>query len=173
MFGFKHKFKFFLRTVPDISDYLFAYEETLRSRFAPAITGGHICSDAERALLALPVKFGDLGLQNLCEVANTELINSKEITRELYENVITQNKDFQIDSEKTKTIKNELKRRKISNYKIKLEELRNSMNEKMKRCNDISNETESSNWLSVMPMREFNYVSNKQQFWDFIRLRYG
>ena len=47
------------------------------------------------------------------------------------------------------------------------------MNEKMKRCNDISNETESSNWLSVMPMREFNYVSNKQQFWDFIRLRYG
>ena len=119
------------------------------------------------------MKFGSLGLQNLCEAANTKLLNSKEITRELYENVIKQNKDFQIDSEKTKTIKNELKRRKISNYKNKLEELRNSMNEKMKRCNDISNETGSSNWLSVIPMREFNYVLNKQQFWDSIRLRYG
>ena len=53
------------------------------------------------------MKFGGLGLQNLCEVANIELLNSKEITRELYENVITQNKDLQIDGEKTKTIKNE------------------------------------------------------------------
>ena len=126
----------------------------------------------ERALLALPVKFGGLELQNLCEVANTELLNSKEITIDLHENVITQNTDFQIDSEKTKTIKNESKRRKISNYKIKLEELMNSMNEKMKR-NDISNETGSSNWLSVVPMREFNYVLRKQQFWDSIRIRYG
>ena len=84
-------------------------------------------------LLALPVKLGGLGLQNLCEAANIELLNSKEITRELYQNVITQNKYFQIDSEKTKTIKNELKTRKLSNYKIKLEELRNSMNEKRKR----------------------------------------
>ena len=160
MFGFKHKFTFFLRTVPDMADYLLPIEETLRSRFIPAITGGHICSDEERALLALPVKFGGLGLQNLCEVANTELLNSKEITRELCENIIKQNKDFQTDCDKTKTIKNELKRRIISNYKNKLEELRNSKNEKMKRCNDISNETGSSNWLSVIPMREFNYVLN-------------
>ena len=29
MFGFKHKFMFFLRTVPDIADYLFVIEETL------------------------------------------------------------------------------------------------------------------------------------------------
>ena len=159
---FKHKFTFFLRTVPDIADYLLPIEETLRSSFIPAITGDHISSDAESALLALAVKFGSLGLQNLCEVANTELLKSKEITRELYENVvITQNKDFQIDSEKTKTMKNELKRRKISNYKIKLEEVRNSMNEKMKR-NDTSNKTGSSNWLSVIPLREFNYVLNKQ-----------
>ena len=115
MSRFKQKFTFFLRTVPDISDYLLPIEEILRSRFIPAITGGHLCSDVERALLALPVKFGGLESQNLCEVANTELLNSKEITRELYEKVITQNKDFQIDSEKIKTIKNELKRRKMSN----------------------------------------------------------
>ena len=45
------------------------------------------------------------------------------------------------------------------------------MNEKMKHCNEISNETGSSNWLSVIPMRKFNNVLNKQQFWDSIRLR--
>ena len=35
----------------------------------------------------------------------------------------------------------------------------------MKLCNNISNETGSSNWLSVIPMREFNYVLNKQKLW--------
>ena len=68
---------------------------------------------------------------------------------------LTQNKDFQIDSAKTKIIKNKLKMRKISNYKAKLEKLRNSVNEKMKRWNN-SNKTGSSNWLSVIPMREFS-----------------
>ena len=71
---------------------------------------------------------------------------------------LTQNKDFQIDSAKTKIIKNKLKMRKISNYKAKLEKLRNSVNEKMKRWNN-SNKTGSSNWLSVIPMREFNYFN--------------
>ena len=71
---------------------------------------------------------------------------------------LTQNKDFQIDSAKTKIIKNKLKMRKISNYKAKLEKLRNSVNEKMKRWNN-SNKTGSSNWLSVIPMREFNCFS--------------
>ena len=85
---------------------------------------------------------------------------------------MTYNKDCQIDNEKTKTNKNEIKTRKISNYKIKLEVLRTSMNEKMKLCNNSSNETGSSNWLRVIPMREFKYVLNKQ-FLDSIRLQYG
>ena len=45
------------------------------------------------------------------------------------------------------------------------------MNKKMKR-NAISNETGSSNYLSLIPMSEFNYVLNKQ-FLDSIRLQYG
>ena len=42
MIGFKHKFTFFLRTVPDIAGFLFLIEETLRSRFIPAISRVHI-----------------------------------------------------------------------------------------------------------------------------------
>ena len=82
MFGFKHKFTFFFLTLPDVADYLLPIEETLKSRFIPAIAGGHNCSDAKRALLALPVKFGGSGLQNLCEVVNIELLNSNEENEE-------------------------------------------------------------------------------------------
>ena len=43
----------------------------------------------------------------------------------------------------------------------------NSMNKKMKRYN-ISNKTESSNWLMVIPMYIFKYVLNKQQVWELL-----
>ena len=60
IFELKHKFTFFLRTVPEIAGCLLPIEETLKSRFIPAITGDYICSHAEIALLSLPVKFGGL-----------------------------------------------------------------------------------------------------------------
>lgn len=69
------------------------------------------------------VKFSGLELKNLYEIAKIELVNSKEITRELYKNVITQNQDLQSENEKKKTIKNELNMRKISNYESKLKEV--------------------------------------------------
>ena len=126
MYGVKHKITFFLRTKLDTADYLLSIEEKLRSRFIPTITEGHMFSDTERALLVLQLKFGGLRLQNLCEVANIELLDCKVITRisitflvitrESYENIITQNKDFHIDIEKTKTIKNKLKTKKKLNY---------------------------------------------------------
>ena len=61
-------------------------------------TSYHTFSDAERALLLFLVKFGGLELKNLYEIADIELLNSKETIRELYKTVITQNKDFQIDN---------------------------------------------------------------------------
>ena len=47
--------------IPDMADYLHLIEELLRPRFIPGFTGHHICSDANRALLALSVKFSSLG----------------------------------------------------------------------------------------------------------------
>ena len=46
---------------------------------------------------------------------------------------IIQIKDLETGNEKTKTIKNKLKTKKNLKYTIKLENLRNSMNEKVKR----------------------------------------
>ena len=60
-------------------------EKTLRSQFVHVITGGHTRSDAERDLLAIPVKFSCL--QNVVQVENLELRNYKEIPKDLTENV--------------------------------------------------------------------------------------
>lgn len=67
-----------------------AIGEFLGSQFILAITWHHIFSDAERNLHALPKNSGGLGLQNIVQVENLELINSREVTKTLVENAITQ-----------------------------------------------------------------------------------
>ena len=52
-----------------------------------------------------------------------------------------------------------LKTAKILSYKTKLDSLRISLEEENKICNEI--EIESSNWLSVIPRKEYSYTLNK------------
>ena len=60
---FKHKFTFFLQTVPD-SQLLTSDGRNIKITFYTSYDKSHICSDAERALLALPVKLGGSGFAN-------------------------------------------------------------------------------------------------------------
>ena len=121
-------------------------EEVIRLKFIPAITGGCICSDNERKLLALPIKLGGLSLLKYNETQNIEYRNSRKITKELTENIILQNKQFQINNEEIKTDKQ-------TNYQNKFEELSSNMNEQCKRNIEIIRETGSLNWLSVVPIK--------------------
>ena len=46
------------------------------------------------------------------------------------------------------------------------------MNGDQKRANDIAQMKGASNWLTSLPIREENYVLNKREFYDAIRMRY-
>lgn len=57
-------------------------------------------------------------------------------------------------------------------HQKKLYEIAANMGEKSKQCIDVIHETGTSNWLSVLPIKEYNYVLNKQKFREKLRLRY-
>ena len=59
--GFKSKL-YFLRTIPNIRHLLLPVERTIRNKFIPAVTGCHICSNKERALIFLPTRYGGLAI---------------------------------------------------------------------------------------------------------------
>ena len=46
----KVKFTYFLRTAPDIHDYIQPIEETIANKFISAILGGHIPNDVKQAM---------------------------------------------------------------------------------------------------------------------------
>ena len=70
---------FVQRTISDISHLFQPLEDVIRDKFIPAVVGRAV-SDIERRMLALPVRFGGIGIQNPVKTADIEHSNSIRIT---------------------------------------------------------------------------------------------
>ena len=162
-----------MRTIPGIRQILYPLEETVRSKFIQAITGGLICSNNKRRLLSLPTSYSGLAIPIFYELAETEFENSRKITSELTPLKMNQSSQYNINARKAKQLKQDLKRIKESNYKCCLKDLIVQMNGKEKRLVKISTEKGVSNWLTMLSITEHGFDLSKQQFWNLVRLRYG
>ena len=80
--GFKHRMTYFMRTIPNLQEVLQPLDDTINTKFIPAITEGHNCSEDDRRLLALPVRLGGLGLPIFTELCEREFRNSTIIIEE-------------------------------------------------------------------------------------------
>jgi len=78
--GYKHKFNFYMRTIPGIGDSLKAIDEVIATKLIPAISGGIIPNDVERSLFSLPPSFGGLGIPIFSEISEREFNNSQMLT---------------------------------------------------------------------------------------------
>ena len=65
-------------------------EEVLRNEFIPALTGGTLCSDAYRELLALLVRLGALSIEIVGTSCKREYESLRKLTESLVECVINQ-----------------------------------------------------------------------------------
>ena len=54
-----------------------------------------------------------------------------------------------------------------------LEQVKNSLPTKAKRAVELATEKGSSNWLTVIPLKELDYNLNKKDFRDAIKLQYN
>ena len=86
--GLKHRWAYFLRTLPDIQDLLEPLENVKSNALIPAIKE-HSCSSSGRDILALPVCHGGLGITNPCHEANREYQSSVKVTMPLVEKIVS------------------------------------------------------------------------------------
>ena len=77
------------RTVPDMSELFEPLENAIRDQFISALVGREV-SEAERQIIALPLRHGGLGLTDPRETANTEYKHSIQITDKLTTKIYTQ-----------------------------------------------------------------------------------
>ncbi len=97
-FGLKHRWTYFLRTLPNIQDLLQLLQDSISNYLLPALID-HNCTPLERDILALPVKNDGIGVTNPCFKASLEYSASKKVTAPMVEQIHLQAHNLPDDSE--------------------------------------------------------------------------
>ena len=97
--------------VPDVSELFEPLENAIRDQLIPALVGQEV-SDAERQILALPLRHGGLDPR---ETAKMEYEHSTQITNKLTDKIFTQKLDLDynpLDQQFTRHTKNRIRQEK-------------------------------------------------------------
>ena len=111
--------------MPDASELFEPLENAIRDQLIPALVGREV-SDAERQILALPLRHGGLGLTDPWETAKKEYEYSTRITNKLTDKIYTQKLDVDYnpsDQQFTRHTKNRIRQEKNAICKNISEEL--------------------------------------------------
>ena len=169
-FGLRHRWTYFLRTLPDIECLLGPLERAIADSLIPALTG-HTCTDTERNLLALPVRMGGLGLVNPMELASPEYTASRKVTAPLVEQIVSQ-AHASPDDNTVRSLQQEARKEKEQRLSGNLEEVKSDLPYRSKRAVELATEKGASSWLTVLPLKDMDFTLNKREFKDAIHLRY-
>ena len=88
-FGIRHRWTYFLRKLPDITDFLEPLERAITEPLVPAFTD-RAKTEARRELLALPVRIGGLGLIDPARALPKEYEVSVGVTDPLVRQIVEQ-----------------------------------------------------------------------------------
>ena len=169
-FGLRHRWTYFLRTLPDIQDLLEPLERAITDVLIPAVTD-HTLSEGERELLSFPVRMGGLGFTNPvdCSVSQCEI--SVKVTEPLVKQIMEQVHQPP-DVHEIRTVLLSTRKQKDDYITERFEQVKHSIPIKTKRAVELATEKGSSNWLTVIPLTELHYNLNRREFRDAVKLRY-
>ena len=149
--GLKHRWTYFLRTLPDLEDLLALLEQAIADVLIPSITG-HYCKQDERELLALPVRMGGMGLTNPSQEAASEYVASANISGPLAQQIKSQVHEPP-DENEIHAVQREMGQVKNQYLKKKLDRVKSSISGKALRSVDLATQRGASSWLTVLPIR--------------------
>ena len=81
--GDMHRFSYFLRTIPNMSEYLKPLDDIINNKFLPAILGSTNITAVDRNLYSLPIKSGGMGIPIFQDKADQDHSTSIQITAPL------------------------------------------------------------------------------------------
>ena len=172
--GQTSKWTYLAKTIPDIGDMLKPVENAIRHRFLPSLTGQNAFNDANRDLMALPVRFGGLGIIDPCRQSTANNNASEKITAPLVALILQQSHTY---SSETKA--EQLRARKDTRTLRRQQEasaaseLKDKLPSNLQKALTVSAEKGASSWLSTLPIEEHGFALHKGAFRDALCLRYG
>ena len=170
--GFQHKLTYHIHTLPKLGQLLKPLDDVLTLHFIPALTEGQHCSQGERKLLSFPSRLGGLAIPIFSEISEREYEFSKTATEQMSKNIKSQTAEYSFDTRAHVSTKNAIKNARKAKQHLILSHLKTRMNKDQVRANEIAQMKGASNWLTSLPLKTENYVLNKREFHDAIRMRY-
>ena len=110
---------------------------------------------------------GGLGFTDPVVTSSSEYEASIKVTNPLVRRIVEQEHQSP-DASKIQTLST--RKQKDDCLSERLEQVKNSLPTKAKRAVELATEKGSSNWLTVIPLKELDYNLNKKEFRDAIKL---
>jgi hypothetical protein len=98
---------------------------------------------------------------------------SCQATSGLTEAILNEHTEYREDSQRLKEIKEQIRKTRKEFFKCKRDEVVSELSLDQKLQLDLASEKGASSWLTTLPVKEFGYVLNKQEFNDALALRYN
>jgi len=167
-----HRFTYFLRTIPNMGEFLQPLDEAIGNKLLPAILGTSNISVLDRALYSILIRCGGHGIPNFEEKADHDYHTSVQITAPLAAIMITQGNTLP-NPDEVKTTRAEIHKQNSDIEKQHEEVVIGTMNETTKKAVEQAKEKGASNWLSTLPLEDQGFTLNKGEFRDAIAIRYN
>ena len=158
-----------MRTLQDIGNLLQPLERAISDVLIQSLIGRN-CSEAERDLVALPVRMAGNGLINPSESADAEDSASIRVSSPLVSKIEEQSHGTPDEAEVQRVYAT--RREKDHGLREELEEMKAMFPDKTQRAVDLACEKGASNWLTVIPLKDMDFDLNKREFRDALKLRY-
>ena len=169
-----HRWTYVQRTIPGIDRHFEPLEEAIRDKLIPSLIGRSV-SEVERRILALPVRYGGMGIVNPTN-SSKHYAASTKITENLSAMIFNQDEDFtNYNLDEVKSCIAEVKRERDAEWMKELEEICHhaEVDNKLQRTLELGQQKGSGAWLNALPIQALGYTLNKQEFRDSVCLRYG
>ena len=174
------RWTYLMRVVPGISDMLQPLEDAIRLHLLPAITGRPAFSDAERRVLALPVRDGGLGIPLPTDLAPSQFEASCLITQPLLSLLPLQHTAGTMSPDQVNNINTtqmHLRKETRKHHRDKQQEEVNNLKETLpatlQKSLELASEKGASAWLTTLSIEEHGFSLHKQAFRDALCVRYG
>ena len=171
--GLSSKWSYLSRVTPNISHLLIPLDTALITELLPALTGRPTPNDQERALFALPARYGGLGIRIPSKNAEKELQSSQLVTSSLVSHILEQNQEYGYDIiadqlQSKATIRN--RNKEMSSKEA--DDLYSHLPAQLQKAVDLAKEKGASTWLTALPLKEHGFSLHRAAFHDAMALRY-
>ena len=126
-----------------------------------------------RQVYSLPVRMGGLGFEIPQVECDLNYENSKIMTAQLANAIFNQDSRLEIDDEEQVTASKLVSKRRREHSTVLMDQIREEISDSLFKLLLLSSEKGASIWLTSLPLREFGFRLNKQQFEDALCLRYN